>query len=416
MARLPADVCYCLDSAVELGLITSDINTFLMVYHHDPVTWHDSLNNGNYFDSLRTQSRIELASWRAEAPLEQRAAVSWSGLLEVQHQLVDSARHVLSAAIKMSYDGHAKANDAIALTDDLDFVYQHANPLIPNLSEIMLRVSDDVRIMGNEAFISARNQTSTLFARERIRRSDLIQKHIDAGPRPESRKRRKAKRKPLLRSVEFLTSIVGNQKARAFINGDDITVEGKEFNFRVRKGVLLSNSHGGINITVTDKSHIELVDLCFYFQDMPAPDQMAALVMHVQAGNEDQIIKTGNIIRSHDSASSNGALHRLRDMNRASKTMVNVERDDMLDSSLDFSLDDTLFGGRRGSGDLYRELHDDAVPRIMDHIRLAVMRQPGMCRLQQVAQVVEDLLDGVELFRRPELGAHDAISQIQLTP
>lgn len=107
----------------------------------------------------------------------------------------------------------------------------------------------------------------------------------------------KQEKKAIKKSVDFLESIVGQRNTHLFISGETVKVTGEKFDFVVKKGHKLgTTNHGGVDLAVTNKAGKEIVKLCWYVKDTYAAEQMAALAMHVAAGNEDEIIRVGNII------------------------------------------------------------------------------------------------------------------------
>jgi hypothetical protein len=107
--------------------------------------------------------------------------------------------------------------------------------------------------------------------------------------------KQKQSRKVLKKSSSFLSRLLGRQHATAFIRGNEIRVEGRQYDFLLKKTNLLTTGHGGFRISVYARdTGARMVDLCWYIPDTPALDQLAALVMAVKAGEEDEIIEIGN--------------------------------------------------------------------------------------------------------------------------
>ena len=123
---------------------------------------------------------------------------------------------------------------------------------------------------------------------------------------------RKQRRKVVTKALRLVDTILGRDAATLFVRGDELILEGRRFNFSVRRKSLFAIGHGGLSISVTDKNHVLLVDLCFYFDETPAPDQLAALALHVKAGAEDEILKTANVIQYHPAAHASADLRDAR--------------------------------------------------------------------------------------------------------
>ncbi|MCS4088703.1 hypothetical protein [Rhizobium sp. BK176] len=380
MTGLPADVMFSLDHSVECGDMTADVHAYITLLDEDPLGWYEGLSGSDEFIRLmNATARQRMASWRETADLDDRATVTLIGFQELPRTLTDSARHVLSEAIKLRGPDRQAVE---ALLANRSFVSDNASPFLPAFNEIVMRARDDVRIMGRSAFSEARYLLPDFYRRVNERRMQLITESMQIEQaahyrKPVSRSVRKARRKPLIKAIDLLSKIGGQQTASAFISGDDVVVTGKRFNFRARKGVLSSNGHGALNLTVTDKDNIELVDLCFYFENMPAPDQLAALILHVKAGNEDDIITTGNAIRTYTAGKTYAPILELRETkkrrnevrygNDTNGTAV-ATQSNPLRAMMANHIDTVLFNGRRGSSDEYNRLHDILVPGIADTI------------------------------------------------
>jgi hypothetical protein len=400
MSGIPADVMYSLDSCVETGDMTADVHAYITIIDEDPVGWHDSLGGPDFIRLMNATARQRMAAWREYADLDDRATLTWIGFNELPSTLTDSARHVLSEAVKLRGPDSEGIKDLIS---NRDFVADNAAPFLPSLGEVVMRARDDVRIMGRSAFCEARYLINGLYRSIRERRMQLItdslqHEQLTQFNRPVPRSIRKARRKPLVKAIELLSKIGGQQTASAFISGDDIVISGKRFNFRARKGVLSSNGHGALNLTVTDKDNVELVDLCFYFENMPAPDQLAALILHVKAGNEDDIVTTGNAIRTHSAGMTYSPLLELREAkkqrnqllygNTSSTSMMKPENP--LVAAMAKHVDAVLFNGRSGSSTTYNKLHDDLVPQIAHRImEVAKTSRAGQFLASTLPEVVD---------------------------
>lgn len=399
MTGLPADVMYSLDSCVESGDMTADVHAYITLLDGDPLGWYDSLCGTDFIRLMNATARQRMAAWREDADLDDRATLTWIGFNELPGTLTDSARHVFSEAVKLR-GPHGEA--VKTLLANKDFVADNAVPFLPALGEVVMRARDDVRLMGRAAFSEARYLIPDFYRRIRERRMELITESIRAEQaaafRALPRSVRKAKRKPLIKALDLLSKIGGRQTASAFISGDDVVVTGKRFNFRARKGVLSSNGHGALNLTVTDKDNIELVDLCFYFENMPAPDQLAALILHVKAGNEDEIVTTGNAIRTYEAGLTYSPMLELREAKKRRNELRYGEdgRDgtpapaNPLVAAMSRHVDTVLFNGRSGSCTFYNELHDEMVPLIAkDIMDIAKTSKAGMFLASTLPEAAE---------------------------
>lgn len=112
-------------------------------------------------------------------------------------------------------------------------------------------------------------------------------------------RKRKEARKVALRGLATAQTIVGPDKASAFVRGEPVVLEGVNLDLAVRRrhGVA-HKDHGAIALQALAKGGEPLADLCFYVEDTPAIDQLTAIALHVQSGSEQDIISAANVISS----------------------------------------------------------------------------------------------------------------------
>jgi hypothetical protein len=119
------------------------------------------------------------------------------------------------------------------------------------------------------------------------------------------RDRQLKERRVIKRSVKFLTRLLGHDTTRMFIGGDNIRIEGKHAIYELRKVSRLNSAHGGFRaLSIFHKEHPDLLlcNLCIYTPDVPLLDHVASLVMHIQAGEEEEILRIGNPSTIHETA------------------------------------------------------------------------------------------------------------------
>lgn len=112
-------------------------------------------------------------------------------------------------------------------------------------------------------------------------------------------------KKILRRSMNVFKQLVGAKELKAFLSGDGIQIEGHYFNYQMKRNDQVdlvdnaykpSGGHIPYHLTLLDKeTGLEMTDLCVYFEGTPAIDQVAALVMHIQSGEEKAILEKANL-------------------------------------------------------------------------------------------------------------------------
>lgn len=114
-----------------------------------------------------------------------------------------------------------------------------------------------------------------------------------------ARKRRHTQRKIARRGIATAETIVGRDKTAAFVRGESVVIEGINLDLAVkRRGSVTGTGHSAVALEALSKDGQRLADLCFYIDQTPAIDQLTAVALHLEAGAEDEIIKSANIIAS----------------------------------------------------------------------------------------------------------------------
>lgn len=116
----------------------------------------------------------------------------------------------------------------------------------------------------------------------------------------------KKARRSIIRSAGLASTVVGPEQTSAFVRGELVEIRGDEVTFAVaRRQSLSKNGHGAISVDLNSLEGKRLASLCVYFDGMPALDQLAAIKMHVDSGDEKSILSNGNLF----SITENGMNH-----------------------------------------------------------------------------------------------------------
>ena len=109
-------------------------------------------------------------------------------------------------------------------------------------------------------------------------------------------------RRVLKRAASTAVAIVGRGQTSDFVAGRIVTLKGQTFNLEVgRVGSSAVIGHSGIHVTAAcPKTGERLADLCVYHEGTPALDQLTAMSLAMEAGDEAEIIKTANLSRVSD--------------------------------------------------------------------------------------------------------------------
>ena len=122
------------------------------------------------------------------------------------------------------------------------------------------------------------------------------------GDRRADKKRRlasKSQRNVIKRACVTATSILGPAAVSDFANGRAVRLVGETLALEVaRLGSSAGMGHGAISVVAVHRDSRErLADLCVYHERTPALDQLTALALAMQSGEEADVIATANLSR-----------------------------------------------------------------------------------------------------------------------
>lgn len=121
---------------------------------------------------------------------------------------------------------------------------------------------------------------------------------------------RRQSRKIAVRSALFAAGLIGASSVNAFVSGRPVYIDGHEAVFEVsRRYSVHLKGMGAIDINLMDKDRTKLAGLCLYVEGTPALDQLSALALAVQSGEEREMIATANLLN----ITPDGAGHALLD-------------------------------------------------------------------------------------------------------
>lgn len=340
MPLLAHDVQYAFDGAVELGYMSSDIATFFRYYHPDPNGWHDRCDArprviesdhagqasqvGMFPGRFEDRAEAEYLKHRPRLTPRQRAVCSMEGLLGMSYHCEEMARHVAGAMLHPIPDGgltkrvrrHLVAPAAIRRFVKRDRLCDRWRT---KCKALIRRGREDLGSVPRDKYDNVRAWIDEERAGQRALHEELqerIRAQIGSGPvshgeyeaayeraigtrRLLDRKRHKAlrgRRRAAWKGYQLLSRLVSPETARMFLGGDCVTIEGQRFTFHIKKQHRASTmGHAGLQIELAERGGKVLSNLCLYWQDTPAIDQVAAIAMHVAAGEEDELIETGNL-------------------------------------------------------------------------------------------------------------------------
>lgn len=291
---MPApDIRYVIDSAAECGDIALDTHTYIAMLCDTPNALIDDYVDPPELLEAKDWRGLNVAlgqhlertyeEWRETASLDDRAFCTVGALDELGH-MVDTAAD--SIAWRLSERNETDVSAIRAFTAQ------------STMMKFVERLDQDISL-SKKSFTIMLNEVETRRLRwreERDRVLDDILRDIEFGGKPPAYTREN--RSIIKRSYKFLSRLIGAEKTRVYINGGTIRFKGKKAIFELSKRSHLTNSHGGSSaLSMFDINHpdMHLGTICIYTPDVPLLDHVASLIMHIQAGEEDEILRQGNI-------------------------------------------------------------------------------------------------------------------------
>jgi hypothetical protein len=134
---------------------------------------------------------------------------------------------------------------------------------------------------------------------ERQRRRQIIDRETWATMHKTPKRlriERQRSRQIIKRGLPLASSIVGEDRLRSFVRGDEIAIPGEAVILLLKaQSSLGSIGHGGIGVTFADLTGRKLARGCIYHEKTPTIDQLTAFTLAMQAGDEAELIETANL-------------------------------------------------------------------------------------------------------------------------
>lgn len=328
----PPDIQYCLDSMVDLHMLTGDVYTYLMEFKNDLTHWFDNLDEiypsgPDNVDKHEYYAFKEYNKWRGETSHINRAYATYMGVKQLQYSIKDNCLAI--------------ANDAIDK-------FNTPNPTPNQINKVLFTGKTQEKFLRNFNFIFENAQVdftgltlnSLSNIANQIKKKQRKRYLLEFGMWDQPRKykninhHQKRERSIMKKSVNTLQNFLGPNDTQIFLGNDYVDITGKHFTFKVKKNrTLIHTGWNALDINVHDRETREyLCKLCFYYDNMPTADQLTALILDINAGNEKQVIRTGNIYQITDDAQSHPILLEYNDNN--AKLLSNKDKFPLMESSL----------------------------------------------------------------------------------
>lgn len=328
---LPADVEYWLDSALEHDEIDGSTHIALKLYANRSDLMR-ILDDEYKFDGIgsikprlaRCAAVTSLAdAILAELPDDKRGPIAWAGVQHMRFTVQATANNLATWAHEDQICGGCMLpyKRPRNLTEQRRMSAMQLSPRqrrqlygrnwirryvtraeeADRLRGLGLRVTARLRgVDRHSAKSQAEQLASDLQAQhEGYRRHNERQIMLYTGSLRlrDTRAGRKQKRKIIGKALVCAESVLGSQKVREFTDGRAVYIEGQAIALEIgRIGSSSTIGHSGLRIVAVELgSKRRLANLCVYHENTPALDQLTALALGMQAGEEEDIIATANL-------------------------------------------------------------------------------------------------------------------------
>lgn len=157
-------------------------------------------------------------------------------------------------------------------------------------------------------------------------------------------------RRAVARAARFAAGLIGDRQVGSFARGEAITLPGQTFNLIVaRRTSVAAAGHGALDVRLCATDGLPLASVCVYFDKTPALDQVAALAMHMNSGEESTVIRTGNLF----AITAAGADHPVVKERLAQRAPIDPEDQAAMDRLLRHGLGQNDYDRKRAAVERY---------------------------------------------------------------
>lgn len=291
---LPPDISFCLEGEMRFGGLTP------AQYEHafwscppKPIVDHYD-NRQGLIDNQFGQELITLIDRDLEtAPLAAQSLAHLKGLLTIKSIYPGLVKSI------SEWDSQSKQKEVVefwssGVMDSVNF-YQHGEQLP------FTEVSNYFHTLINRAEIAMSDNTVFLAGTDAV--IEQFRSVNGSSLSPKKRVDKKQGRKPFLRALDLYKKIFGQANVELFLGGKNIEIKGEIFDYVLSKNGtdLLSHSanpstgHIPYNLEIFNKEGVFLGKGCVVFAQTPVIDQIIAFTLHVQSGEEKNILNNCNL-------------------------------------------------------------------------------------------------------------------------
>jgi len=132
---------------------------------------------------------------------------------------------------------------------------------------------------------------------------------------------KKLMKRMLNKSIGTLKSFLGDTKTNAFLKGEEFSIEGNFFNYKITKNQKYSllqeqkdthNVHIPYILNIYNKSNNFLGDMCVTFPGSPILDQILSVYLMISSNNETELLNSSNFYNTTEDFDNNKYIKKFR--------------------------------------------------------------------------------------------------------
>lgn len=314
---VPHDIRYYLDSALEAYYIPLDVYVWATTFCPNITKLIDEMDEHPRYEHFK-QKVGKQSSLVSAGLLLEHEYLEWQQKVPTEYSAL-----CLGAAIKLfSLEGFVKNTLGPVVESK-----RSSFPLIKIWDDYVRYETDEYRVYDavryardNQKFALASlkrivDQWNSLSENPDFSEYRLIRERYELAPNYNHQLHRqdlvdllrgqsiikKPVRKALKRSSELLDDVAGQGTTSLFLSGKRLVVSGRKYDFHLTKDGSIAGSHGACRTVVYQSGTDNFVaQLCVYTDKVTVFDHLASIVLHCQAGLEDEIINQSNLISVSD--------------------------------------------------------------------------------------------------------------------
>jgi len=251
----------------------------------------------NHADRIVVEYAEFMAGWNFEDTIKGGCAIPFRDVLHGTRDGIPSPRAARRLKGPKAIRRYVKGGSYEWgwLRDVVASVLNIPAPASRDLSEAFVRRDDEMR---------AARRVAERAAMERFRIEHATKPYKVV--KPQERRRRQSVVK---RAAVMAAAMLGASTVSAFARGEPVRIAGQDIVFEFRSASRLdAMGHGGVDVALLSNDGKRLSKICVYHDKTPALDQLTAFALRIAAGDEQEIIKTGNLFALEGAAADHPVL------------------------------------------------------------------------------------------------------------